>query len=88
MEKVFLAPRSGEQSSGNFRETLVCQTLQKHLKNLGKQRNYHKKNLARLAGVANNTIVKIKGGKSQNSTLDTLKKIAKTLETSIDNLIS
>jgi len=67
---------------------LVRQTLQKHLKNLGKQRNYYKKNLARLAGVANNTIVKIKGGRSQNSTLDTLKKIAKTLETSIDNLIS
>jgi len=67
---------------------LVRQTIQKYLRNLGKQRDYHKKNLAGLAGVTDNTSLEIKGGRSQNSTLDTLKKIVKTLETSIDNLIS
>jgi len=67
---------------------LVRQTIQKYLRNFGKQRDYHKKNLAGLAGVTDNTSLKIKGGRSQNSTLDTLKKIVKTLETSIDNLIS
>jgi len=42
--------------------------------------------LARLADVANNTIIKIEAGKNQNPTLDTLKKIAKALEVSIDEL--
>jgi transcriptional regulator with XRE-family HTH domain len=42
--------------------------------------------LARLTDVANNTIIKIKAGKNRNPTLDTLKKIAKALEVSIDEL--
>jgi len=40
-----------------------------------------------LADVANNTINEIEAGKNQNPTLDTLKKIAKALEVSIDDLI-
>jgi len=43
--------------------------------------------LARLADVANNTIIKIEAGKNQNPTLDTLKKISKALEVSVDELI-
>ena len=42
--------------------------------------------LARLADVANNTIIKIESGKNDNPTLDTLKKIAKALNVSIDEL--
>jgi len=42
--------------------------------------------LARMADVANNTIIKIEAGKNQNPTLDTLKKIAKALDVSIDEL--
>ena len=42
--------------------------------------------LARMADVANNTIIKIESGKNQNPTLDTLKKIAKALGVSIDYL--
>jgi len=60
-------------------------------KNLRKKRESKKlsqEKLARLADVANNTIVKIEAGKNKNPTLDTLKKIAKALETSVDNLIS
>jgi DNA-binding Xre family transcriptional regulator len=34
-----------------------------------------------------NAITKIEVGKNQNPTLDTLKKIAKALEISVDNLI-
>lgn len=37
--------------------------------------------------VANNTIIKIGADKNQNPTLDTLKKIAKALEISVDKLI-
>jgi len=43
--------------------------------------------LARMADVANNTIIKIESGKNQNPTLDTLKKIAKALGISVDDLI-
>ena len=43
--------------------------------------------LARLADVANNTVIKIEAGKNQNPTLYTLKKIAKALEVSVDVLI-
>ena len=43
--------------------------------------------LARLADVANNTIIKIEAGKNQNPTLDTLRKVAKALEVSVDELI-
>jgi transcriptional regulator with XRE-family HTH domain len=39
----------------------------------------------RLADVTNNTIIKIEG-KNQNPTLDTLKKIAKALGISLDDL--
>ena len=46
------------------------------------------KRRARLSDVANNTIVKIEAGKNQNPTLDTLKKIAKALGVSVDELIS
>ncbi len=42
--------------------------------------------LARLADVANNTIIKIESGKNDNPTLDTLKKVAKALGVSIDEL--
>ena len=41
----------------------------------------------KLSDVANNTIIKIEAGKNQNPTLDTLKKIAKALEVSVDDLI-
>jgi len=43
--------------------------------------------LARLSDVANNTIIKIEAGKNQNPTLNTLKKISKALEVSVDELI-
>ena len=43
--------------------------------------------LARMSDVANNTIIKIESGKNQNPTLDTLKKIAKALGISVDDLI-
>jgi transcriptional regulator with XRE-family HTH domain len=45
------------------------------------------KKLARLADVANNTIIKIEQGDNINPRLDTLKKVAKALDVSIDELI-
>lgn len=40
-----------------------------------------------MADVADSTITKILFGKNQNPTLDTLKKISKALEVSVDDLI-
>ena len=62
-------------------------SITKNLRKLRKSKGLSQEKLARLADVANNTIVKIEAGKNQNPTLDTLKKIAKALEVSIDELI-
>ena len=43
--------------------------------------------LARLADVSNNTIFNIETGKQDNPTVETLKKIAKALNTPIEDLI-
>jgi len=61
--------------------------ITKTLRKIRKTRGLSQEKLARLADVANNTIIKIEGGKNQNPTLDTLKKIAKALEVSVDDLI-
>lgn len=61
-------------------------TLSKNLRKLREDKELSQEKLARLSDVANNTIVKIEAGKNQNPTLDTLKKIAKALNISIDEL--
>ncbi|OGZ73715.1 MAG: hypothetical protein A2998_03595 [Candidatus Staskawiczbacteria bacterium RIFCSPLOWO2_01_FULL_37_25b] len=62
-------------------------SITKNLRRLREAKRLSQEKLARLADVANNTIVKIEAGKNQNPTLDTLKKITKALEVSIDELI-
>ena len=44
--------------------------------------------LAKLADVANNTIIKIEQGENINPTLDTLKKIAKALGVTLDEILN
>ena len=61
--------------------------LGKNLRKARETKGLSQERLARLAEVANNTIVKIEAGKNRNPTLDTLKKIAKALGVSVDNLI-
>jgi len=61
--------------------------IQKTLRKLRVARGLSQEKLARLADVANNTIIKIEAGKNQNPTLDTLKKISKALDVSVDDLI-
>ena len=43
--------------------------------------------LSKLADVTYNTIIKIESGANKNPTIETLAKIAKALEVSVDNLI-
>jgi len=58
----------------------------KTLKKLREAKSLSQEKLARLADFANNTIIKIEAGKNQKPTLDTLKKITKALEVSVDDL--
>ncbi len=44
--------------------------------------------LAREAGVAYNTVVKIESGENKNPTIETLRNIAKALDVSVDELIN
>ena len=61
-------------------------TISKNLRKLRETKGLSQEKLARLADVANNTIIKIESGKNDNPTLDTLKKIAKALEIGLDEL--
>jgi transcriptional regulator with XRE-family HTH domain len=59
----------------------------KNLRVLRKKKGLSQERLARLADVANNTVIKIEAGKNQNPTLDTLQKLSKALGVSVDDLI-
>mgnify|MGYP001563190861 FL=1 len=61
-------------------------SLSKNLKKLRKQKGLSQDRLAKLADVANNTIIKIEQGENINPTLDTLKKITKALDVGLDEL--
>ena len=61
--------------------------ISKNVRKMREAKGLSQEKLARLADVANNTIIKIESGKNDNPTLDTLKKIAKALEISVDGLI-
>jgi transcriptional regulator with XRE-family HTH domain len=52
-----------------------------------KKREISQDKLAKLAGVAYNTIVKIESGESSNPTVGTMKKIAKALQVQLDKLL-
>ena len=60
--------------------------LSKNLKKLREKKELSQDRLAKLADVANNTIIKIEQGENINPTLDTLKKIAKALGVGWDEL--
>jgi len=61
-------------------------SIAKNLRKIRELKGLSQEKLARLSDVANNTIVKIEAGKNQNPTLETLKKIAKALDVSLDEL--
>ena len=63
------------------------QNLANNIKRLREAKGLSQEKLARLADVANNTLIKMESGENINPTLDTLKKIAKALDVSVDDLI-
>ncbi|MCD6337044.1 MAG: helix-turn-helix transcriptional regulator [Candidatus Marinimicrobia bacterium] len=64
------------------------QNLAKNIARLRKQKGFSQEKLARLADVANNTIIKMESGENKNPTLETLRKVAEALGVSVDELIN
>lgn len=63
------------------------QNLANNIKRLREAKGLSQEKLARLADVANNTLIKMESGENQNPTLVTLKKVAKAFGVSVDDLI-
>ena len=61
--------------------------IAKIVKRLREKAGLSQEKLARLADVSNNTIINIEAGKQDNPTIETLKKTAKALNISIEELI-
>ena len=58
------------------------------IKQLREKKELSQEKLARLADVSNNTIVNIESGKQTNPTIETVSKIAKALDVTIEELLS
>lgn len=65
----------------------TSQNLANNIKKLREAKGLSQEKLARLANVANNTLIKMESGENKNPTLDTLKKVAKAFGVSVDDLI-
>lgn len=61
--------------------------LARKVKQLREKLGLSQEKLARLADVSNNTIINIEAGKQDNPTIETLKKVAKALDVSVEELI-
>ncbi len=59
----------------------------KNLKKLRKQKGWSQEKLAREAGISYQTLIKIEQGRIKNPKLETLIKLAKALNVSLDELI-
>ncbi|MBL4644694.1 MAG: helix-turn-helix transcriptional regulator [Candidatus Pacebacteria bacterium] len=62
-------------------------SIGENIKRLRNEKNISQDKLSKLADISLNTVVKLELDQSPNPTLDTLKKIAKSLDISIDDLI-
>lgn len=58
-----------------------------NIKKLRAEKGYSLEKVARLSDLSLNTVVKIESGVNKNPTIETLTKIAKTLDVKIDDLL-
>ncbi len=58
-----------------------------NIKKIRTEKGYSLEKIARLADLSLNTIVKVESGVNQNPTFETLQKIAKALDVSVEDLI-
>jgi transcriptional regulator with XRE-family HTH domain len=61
--------------------------LADNIKRLRKKKGLTQEKLARMADIANNTLVKIEMGMAKEPTITTMRKIADALNVSIDELV-
>ena len=61
-------------------------TISKNIRKLRKEKGLSQDKLSKLANVAFHTIAKIESGETCNPTIDTVKKIANSLNVSLDKL--
>jgi len=62
-------------------------TIGKNIKKYRQEKGLSQDKLSKLADLSLNTIVKIELDESPNPTIETIQKIAKSLEVSVDNLL-
>ena len=75
-------------SREQIKNSLITNTSSSNnIKRLREAKGLSQEKLARLADVANNTLIKMESGENKNPTLETLKKVAKALGVSVDDLI-
>ena len=58
-----------------------------NLKKIRAEKGYSLERVARLADLSLSTVVKIEDGTNQNPTIDTVRRIAKAFEISVDDLL-
>ncbi|PIP04583.1 DNA-binding protein [candidate division WWE3 bacterium CG10_big_fil_rev_8_21_14_0_10_39_14] len=58
-----------------------------NIKKIRTEKGYSLEKIARLADLSLNTIVKVESGVNQNPTFETLQKIAKALDVSVEDII-
>ena len=61
--------------------------LAENIRRFRKKKGFSQEKLARLADISNNTLVKIEMGMAKEPTITTVRKIAKALDVSIDELV-
>ena len=61
--------------------------LSKNLKKIRNEKNIGIRELARISGVSHIIIMNIESGKSRNSTITSIMKLAKSLDITIDKLV-
>jgi len=67
--------------------TMSNSKIGSNFKKLRAQKGYSLERVARLADLSLNTIVRLESGTNKNPTIETLTKIARALDVSIDDLI-
>ena len=65
----------------------IIPTVSKNIRRLRKAKGLSQDKLSRLADVSHATIIKIESGGIQSPTINTVQKIAKALNVSVDELI-
>lgn len=68
-------------------ESMSNNKISSNFKKLRAQKGYSLERVARLAELSLNTVVRLESGTNKNPTIDTLTKIARALEVSVDDLL-